>query len=92
MNSQKNKKIIKKYKKNVQQIIDKYKALDDTYDDIIDLVNYEKLKSSYYEKISFLKNTPSKSTHRTDRILTFEDAYKRLCCNCDFYDICDILQ
>ncbi|KAI5149969.1 hypothetical protein ENBRE01_2231 [Enteropsectra breve] len=79
-------KVIQKYKDNIKRIIEKYEKIDDTHDDIVDIMNYEEPTDSFLAEVSFIK----KGIERDSASLgcaSFMEIYESLFNIMDFEDI-----
>lgn len=75
---------LKKYKRKVKDLINRYKTIDDTYDDIIDVFECYSPNSSLTNKISFLKVYTGEKKSKNK---AFDEIYNAFCMEQDFYDI-----
>lgn len=85
------KQIVKKYAQNLDKIIKKYENLEDDDLQTFNLFGSEEYPTFNVDSISFIKNTPHKSTISSSSLLLFQDIYKMLCSECSFEDIYLIL-
>lgn len=75
---------LKKYKRSVKKLIRKYKHIDDTQDQIIDIWNANGNSSSFIEDISFLR---TKSAPKETGLLPLDTIFLRLCSELEFDDM-----
>lgn len=77
---------LRRYKRNIREIIKKYRDVDDRYDSVISINEYEEVNTSACNDISFLRHSAARPG-MSGGVIGFEEVYLRLCCLCDFDDI-----
>lgn len=92
------KEFLKKYKKNIREMIRRYKNIDDAKDSVIRIGTRRRSSVSsfvgsnkepdpgYFENISFLK-AQSGRRMPCNRVVGFEEVYQMLCRPCCFEDV-----
>lgn len=78
--------LLEKYERSIEAIIKKYEDVDDRYDSVIDIDEYEGAGTPVCSDVSFIRQSSAK-TRTSEGIIGFEEVYLRLCCPCDFDDI-----
>lgn len=83
--------IIKKYKQSLESLIDKYKDYVEDEGEAIDVFVSEEQSEEEAGFISFMRSSKPEAPGST-RFVSFRDVYTILCTDCDFEDICRLLQ
>jgi len=78
--------IIKKYRRSLREIIDKYKRYDDDTCSSIDIFDEISFSGTYNEEISFIKSEKSDVLLQS-KFISFPDICTILCNENDFDDI-----
>ncbi|KAI5173798.1 hypothetical protein PAEPH01_2022 [Pancytospora epiphaga] len=78
--------LLEKFKKNIDDIIQRYKHIDDTYDSIINLSRSDEMDTMELQEVSFIKKG-RKITRSTNTSPSFDEIYFHLCGKNDFEDI-----
>lgn len=82
--------LLERYKRSIDEIIQRYKHIDDTYDEIVNIDQSDELDTLQLQDVSFIK----KGTRKTCaglHLLSLEDIHARLCTASDFEDVVHFL-